>query len=183
MRVKQTARKSTGGTPDPRLRSRHDPVRSRIGALLATKRRSQTPGSSDGGNYRGAGNAGRGKNINNLVKVKPKRKARPGMVALREIKRLQNSHDNLIPRAPFHRVIREITQQIQEQHFEQTGLQVQYKYQAVALEALQEAAEAYIIRMLENSYLCTLHSGRVTLFVKDVQLCLRLQRNFQSAGC
>lgn len=155
MRVKQTARKSTGGT--------RDPIRKRIGLVLATKRRSRTPAPSVPGNY------GRGKEITHLVKIKP-RNTKSTKIALREIKRLQNSYENLIPRAAFHRVVREITQGIGEQ---------EYRYQVAALEALQEAAEAYIVRVLENSYLCTLHSGRVTLFVKDVQLFLRIQASPQ----
>ncbi|NXQ21923.1 CENPA protein, partial [Peucedramus taeniatus] len=32
------------------------------------------------------------------------------------------------------------------------------------------AAEAFIVRLLEDAYLCSLHARRVTLFPKDLQL-------------
>ncbi|RLV88256.1 hypothetical protein DV515_00015507 [Chloebia gouldiae] len=38
-----------------------------------------------------------------------------------------------------------------------------------------QAAEAFIVRMLEDAYLCTLHARRVTLFPKDLQLVRRLR--------
>ncbi|NXC01110.1 CENPA protein, partial [Orthonyx spaldingii] len=37
------------------------------------------------------------------------------------------------------------------------------------------AAEAFIVRLLEDAYLCTLHARRVTLFPKDLQLARRLR--------
>lgn len=36
---------------------------------------------------------------------------RPGTVALREIKRYQKSTKALLPRAPFHRIVRDITRE------------------------------------------------------------------------
>ena len=38
-----------------------------------------------------------------------KKRAKPGSVALREVKRYQRSVNLVIPRAPFARVVREIT--------------------------------------------------------------------------
>lgn len=164
MRVKQTARKSTAT-----IGRNSDPVRGQINNLLQTKRKSLTPGSSRGQpstSRDGAGNHGRGKHIDNcMVKVKPK--ARSGEVALRNIKKLQAGWELLIPRAPFHRLVREITQ----------GFSSELRYQVAALEALQEATEAYLTRMFEDSYLCTLHAKRVTLFVSDIQLFRRITKH------
>ncbi|XP_027487410.1 histone H3-like centromeric protein A, partial [Corapipo altera] len=52
---------------------------------------------------------------------------------------------------------------------------VDYRWQRLALMALQEAAEAFIVRLLEDAYLCSLHARRVTLFPKDLQLVRRLR--------
>uniref|UniRef100_A0A8C4J7I3 Histone H3-like centromeric protein A n=1 Tax=Dromaius novaehollandiae TaxID=8790 RepID=A0A8C4J7I3_DRONO len=52
---------------------------------------------------------------------------------------------------------------------------VDYYWQATALLALQEAAEAFVVRLLEDAYLCSLHARRVTLFPKDLQLARRLR--------
>ncbi|NXX69151.1 CENPA protein, partial [Spizella passerina] len=37
------------------------------------------------------------------------------------------------------------------------------------------AAEAFMVRLLEDAYLCSLHARRVTLFPKDLQLARRLR--------
>ena len=44
-----------------------------------------------------------------------------------------------------------------------------------AIMALQEAAEAYLVAILENANLCAIHARRVTIMPKDVQLTQRLR--------
>ena len=90
---------------------------------------------------------------------------RPGTVALREIRRYQKSTDLLIRRAPFGRVVREECQLIR------TDL----RFQASALQAIQEAAEAYLVALFEDANLCVIHARRVTLFPRDLQLARRLR--------
>lgn len=103
--------------------------------------------------------------------VKKRPRSKPGSMALKEIKRLQNSTALQIPRIAFHRLVREITQ---EQTLSIDGEPV-FRYQSAALEALQDAAESYLTAMFEDSYLCTIHAKRVTLFVSDMVLCRRLR--------
>ena len=43
-------------------------------------------------------------------------------------------------------------------------------FQAAAFGALQEASEAYLVGLLEDSNLCAIHSGCVTIIPKDIQL-------------
>ncbi|NXE71205.1 CENPA protein, partial [Calcarius ornatus] len=50
-----------------------------------------------------------------------------------------------------------------------------YRWQSMALLALQEAAEAFMVRLLEDAYLCSVHARRVTLYPKDLQLARRLR--------
>ena len=40
--------------------------------------------------------------------------------------------------------------------------------------ALQEAAEAFLIRLLEDTNLCAIHAKRVTMMPKDMKLALRI---------
>jgi histone H3/H4 len=49
------------------------------------------------------------------------------------------------------------------------------RIQALALEALQEAAEMYMVQFFEDSLLCAIHSRRVTLMVIDMQLARRIR--------
>eukprot|EP00382_Lankesteria_abbotti_P008405 CAMPEP_0113852868 /NCGR_PEP_ID=MMETSP0372-20130328/5877_1 /TAXON_ID=340204 /ORGANISM="Lankesteria abbotti" /LENGTH=51 /DNA_ID=CAMNT_0000824721 /DNA_START=562 /DNA_END=717 /DNA_ORIENTATION=+ /assembly_acc=CAM_ASM_000359 len=44
-----------------------------------------------------------------------------------------------------------------------------------ALLALQQACEAYIVGIFEDSMLCAVHAKRVTLQVKDIQLARRIR--------
>ena len=49
------------------------------------------------------------------------------------------------------------------------------KFQAAALLALQEAAEAYLVGLFEDTNLCGIHAKRVTIMPKDIQLARRIR--------
>jgi len=86
-------------------------------------------------------------------------------VALREIRKYQKSTETLIPKLSFQRLVREICMDIK----------ADTRFQSIALLALQEAAEGYLVSMFEDSYLCALHGKRVTLMVRDMQLARRIR--------
>tara|TARA_B000000475_G_scaffold252499_1_gene230158 strand:+ start:650 stop:1063 length:414 start_codon:yes stop_codon:yes gene_type:complete len=98
-------------------------------------------------------------------KVAPTRRYRPGTLAIREIRRYQKSTNLLIKRMPFHRLVREITADIKGE----------LRYQTVALDALQEASEAYLVGLFEDTNLCAIHAKRVTIQPKDIQLARRIR--------
>jgi histone H3 len=100
-----------------------------------------------------------------------KRRMRPGTVALREIRRYQTSTELLIRKAPFQRLVR----QVHLESFREGTMEHAYRYQGSALLALQEAAEAYLVGVFHDSYLCTIHAKRVTLMPKDIQLAMRIR--------
>lgn len=86
--------------------------------------------------------------------VKKTRRFRPGTVALREIRRYQNSTELLIRKLPFQRLVR---------------------FQSLAIAALQEAAESYLVQLFEDTNLCCIHAKRVTIMVKDMVLARRIR--------
>lgn len=96
------------------------------------------------------------------------KKFRPGHLALNEIRKYQNSTSLLIPKLCFQRVIREITQQVFNKNFD-------FRYQTGALFALQEAAEAYVCNLFEDTNLCAIHARRVTILPRDIALALRIR--------
>jgi histone H3 len=98
------------------------------------------------------------------VRPKPHR-YRPGIVALREIRKYQRSTDLCIRKLPFQRWVREITQ----------SFKVDLRFQSIALLALQEAAEAYMVGLFEDANLCAIHGCRVTLQTRDIQLARRIR--------
>ncbi|EDW59438.1 histone H3.3 [Drosophila virilis] len=90
---------------------------------------------------------------------------RPGAVVLREIRRYQRSSDLLIHKQPFQRLVREISQ----------AFGCRMRIQPAALAAMQEAAEAYLVGLFEESNLCALHGQRKTLMPKDLWLAQRIR--------
>lgn len=81
--------------------------------------------------------------------------------AIREIVRLQYSTKLLVPRTAFCRVVREVLHE-----FGGNDLRMQ----SLALEALQEATEMYVVQFLEDAYRCTMHRNQVTLKPSDLTL-------------
>jgi histone H3 len=49
------------------------------------------------------------------------------------------------------------------------------RFQGTAILALQEAAEAYLVGLFEDSNLCAIHAKRVTIMPKDIQLARRIR--------
>ncbi|XP_062952798.1 uncharacterized protein LOC134377918 isoform X1 [Cynocephalus volans] len=84
--------------------------------------------------------------------VKKPHRYRPGTVALREIRRYQKSTELLIRKLPFQRLVREIAQ----------DFKTDLRFQSSAVMALQEACEAYLVGLFEDTNLCSLltMSGR-----------------------
>jgi histone H3 len=100
-----------------------------------------------------------------VAKLRKPHRFRPGTVALREIRRYQKSTEHLIRKLPFQRLVREIA----------LNYKFDVRFQAGALEALQEAAEAYLVGLFEDTNLCALHARRVTIMPKDMQLARRIR--------
>ncbi|XP_032477625.1 histone H3.3A-like [Phocoena sinus] len=99
--------------------------------------------------------------------VKKPHRYRPGTVALLEIRRYQKSTELLIGKLPFQRLVREIAQ----------DLKTDLRFQTAAIGALQEASEAYLVDLFEDTNLCAIHTKRVTIMPKDIQLARRKREN------
>ena len=97
--------------------------------------------------------------------VKKPHRYRPGTVALREIRKYQKSTELLIRKLPFQRLVREVAQDFKND----------LRFQGSAVMALQEAAEAYLVSLFEDTNLCAIHAKRVTLMPRDMQLARRIR--------
>ena len=97
--------------------------------------------------------------------VKKPHRYRPGTIVLRKHRSYQKSTNLLISKAPFGRLVREIAQQFKKD----------LRFQSSAIEALQEAAEAYLVCLFQDSNMCAIHASRVTLMPKDIQLSRRIR--------
>ena len=115
------------------------------------------------------------KNIKNLASVAAqgllkkqnisKRRYKPGTVALRQIRKYQKTTNPLIRKLPFQRLVREIAQDFRSH----------LRFQQSAILALQEASEAYLVGLFMDTNLLAIHSKRVTIFPKDMQLARRIR--------
>lgn len=101
----------------------------------------------------------------------PRRRYRPRNNALREIKYYQQTSDLLLRRLPFARLVREVTENY-------LGADYGIKWQSHAVLALQEACEAFLIHLLEDTNLCAIHAKRVTIMQKDIELARRIRGQF-----
>uniref|UniRef100_A0A1A9WN84 Core Histone H2A/H2B/H3 domain-containing protein n=1 Tax=Glossina brevipalpis TaxID=37001 RepID=A0A1A9WN84_9MUSC len=71
----------------------------------------------------------------------------------------------LIRKLPFQRLVREIAQ----------DFKTDLRFQSSAVMALQEASEAYLVGLFEDTNLCAIHAKRVTIMPKDIQLARRIR--------
>lgn len=97
--------------------------------------------------------------------IKKKRRFRPSIVALREIRKYQKGTELLIPKLPFQRLVREIAGQIK----------ADLRFTSDAIAALQESSEAFLVQMYEDVTLIAAHNKRVTIMVKDIRLARKLR--------
>ncbi|WRT66142.1 uncharacterized protein IL334_003095 [Kwoniella shivajii] len=153
-RVKNTARKSTGGKA-PR---RSGPFNPAPGRNAPGPRSRPSAADTEGGPTRA------------------KRRYRPGTLALKEIRQYQKSTDLLIAKLPFSRVVREVA--LSSSSMEAGDL----RWQSSAIMALQEAAEAFLVHLFEDANLCAIHAKRVTIMQKDIQLARRIRGQWHGLG-
>jgi len=118
----------------------------------------------------GGGGGGGGLDIKQR-QLRPMKRVKAGARVVADIKKLQSSTELLIRKMSFQRIIREMTQNIAKED----GNERKIRFKRDALTALQEATEAYLIGLLEDTNLCALHAKRVTIMPKDIQLARRLR--------
>ena len=97
--------------------------------------------------------------------VKKPHRYRPGTVALREIRRYQKGTELLIRKLPFQRLLKEIVR----------SFNLEMRLQSTAVLCLQEAAEAYLVGLFEDTNLCAIHAKRVTIMPRDMHLARRIR--------
>ena len=62
-------------------------------------------------------------------------------------------------------------------------MKTNYRWSVGALGTIHEAAEYYLIALLENANLCAIHAKHVTISVSDVQLIIKMldmKKNFKT---
>ena len=106
--------------------------------------------------------------------IKKSHRYQPGLVALREIRRYQQSNECLIKKAPFHKLIREISQEYRVCPDGPGTPSVQVNFQSTAISALQKATENFIVGLFEDVNFLAVHAKRVTVMPRDIRLALRI---------
>jgi histone H3 len=97
--------------------------------------------------------------------VKKPHRYRPGTVTIHEICKYQKNTDLLIRKAPFQRLVHKIA----------INLKLDLRVQSKAALALQEALEAYLVFLFEDTNECAIHAKCVIIMPKDIQLAQCIQ--------
>ena len=97
--------------------------------------------------------------------VKKPHRYRPGAVALREIRRYQQSTELLIRKLPFRSLVREIAQ----------DFKTDLRFQSSAVMALQESSEAHLVGLFKDTHLSAIHDKKVKIMHMDIQLARRIR--------
>ncbi|MCO5594296.1 hypothetical protein L7F22_048325 [Adiantum nelumboides] len=98
---------------------------------------------------------------------KKKQRVSQNICSLREIRKAQKVTDICIPKVPFRRLVRTISDACREN----------LKWYSTALDALQDATEDYMIKYFIDSFLLAAHAHRVTIMDKDVHSLSMLRYN------
>ncbi|CRG88820.1 Histone H3-like centromeric protein cse-4 [Talaromyces islandicus] len=106
-----------------------------------------------------------------------RRRYKPGTVALKEIRKYQRSFDLLLLKLPFARLVREVALDLLP-----AEVGAELRWQSHAIQALQEAAEAFLVHLFEDTNLCAIHAKRVTIMQKDIQLARRIRGMWGGLG-
>ena len=88
----------------------------------------------------------------------------PGTVALHQIRQFQMSTELLILKPPFLHLIWKILYEMRRDMC----------LTLATMLALQEAVEAFLVRLFEDTSLCAIHAKRVMIMLKDMRLALRI---------
>ena len=107
--------------------------------------------------------------------IKKPHRYHPGLLALHEIHRYQQSTESLIRRAPFNKLIKEISQEYRICPEGPGTPSIQVRFQSTALAVLQEATENFLVGLFEDVSLLAVHAKRVTVMPHDIRLALRIR--------
>ena len=94
-----------------------------------------------------------------------KPRARPGTIALSQIRKYQRSTELLIRKLPFQRLVRELI------HDRNPDMRAAFS----TVDCLQEAAESYLVELFQDANLAAIHARRVTVMPKDILLARRIR--------
>ena len=130
-----------------------------------TARKQASPAPAGKAPRKQMGNKAARKSAPTIGGIKKPHRYRPGTVALREIRRYQKTTELLLRKLPFQRLVREVAQEFKSD----------LRFQSSAVLALQEACEAYLVELFEDTNLCAIHAKRVTIMPKDMQLARRIR--------
>ena len=171
-------RKTVGGQPKPstsaqqRLKPKPKPsaksvkeAQAELKRMLAKKREEECKKAAARMAKKGGQKAPKGG-------VKKRYRYQPGTVALKQIRQYQKTTEILIRKLPFQRLVSEIAS---DSEIITSPLCGKVRFQSAAINALQEAAEAYLVGLFEDTNLCAIHARRVTIMPKDIQLARRIR--------
>ena len=94
------------------------------------------------------------------------------LTVLQELHRFQTTYKDILPFAPFARLIRELSQDLVEMRFTREAIQ-----------AFRSRAEVYLLEIFEKANLACMHAGCCTLQPKDIRIMRHILDHDTTLGC
>ena len=90
---------------------------------------------------------------------------KPGALTIREIRRYQDSTVPVLSKKPIVKLVKELSKDFKRE----------LRYQSISMLALTEASEAFLVKVLEEAFLCAKHGNRKEITPEDIKLARRIR--------
>lgn len=104
--------------------------------------------------------------VDGVKKPRKRRRAKPGVKAIREIRDCQKSTKLLLRKLPFSRLVREVAQVI-------NGPENDLRFTKESISTLQEASEDYLVRMFRDAGRIAIGNKKKTLQLPQMRMARR----------
>ena len=102
-------------------------------------------------------------------------KVKSNVKTLFEIKHYQETTQQLIPKASFLRLVKQISDEITEEQFGQS-----FKWRSEAVDVIQDASESFLVELFEDMNVCAGHAKRITIKPTDMQAALKINDSYKN---
>ena len=117
-------------------------------------------------------------------KPKPERALSPVRSVMRVVRKVRKDYSVAtfgLRKLPFQRIVKQIADEAQHASLNFKDGDTRYRFTPQSLFLFQTCTELYLVNLLEDAYLCTLHANRVTLMAKDFRLARRIRGHMTDA--
>ena len=102
-------------------------------------------------------------------------KVKSNIKTLFEIQHYQETTQQLISKAPFLRLVKQVSDEITEEKFGKS-----FKWRSEAVDVIQDASESFLVELFEKMNVCASHAKRITIKPNDLHTTLRVNDSYRN---